>query len=331
MHFNITFIILICVLCAYCENVESDLQAINSTIEKSSGKSVPDPVENLVVQIKKLISLFNQESQTKLNLKPSLGDGLHRKGVKTLRQLSVLPVLPDFPPFFETIRSYFKLAYKSYLLLNPEVKFGQCIVKYLYTEYPVVMRFFRTQNITNFFRRMYIVMGKFMNNIINGKLFNWSETEFDMKRIGLKVAMTSYENSKPKFSSPQPNSNFYQTYYVNYNNYTVPNQLYVRSRRFSRQTQSPNANTGKDAGKKVGSSKNKENAMHYEDIDSEARIDLTNRDVEREAENLFNIDAMFWKSLGIEENSFKRYSLAYCTKEYLTESFKRFMKNVILS
>lgn len=321
MHSNLIFIILICVSCAYCENVKSDLQVINSTIEKSSSimleTSFPDPGENLLIQIKKLISLFSQESRTR-----HPDDGIRRKDRQQFKQL--LPVLPDFPPFFETIRSYFKLAYKSYLLLNPEVKFGQCIVKYLYTEYPAVMRFFRTQNISNFFRRMYIVMGKFMNNIINGKIFNWSETEFDMKRIGVKVALTSYENPR----------NINQAYgypqlIVNYKNNTEPNQLYMYGRRFVRQAQPIYPNAGRDAVKNTGPSK--ENAMHYEDIDSEARIDLTNRDVEREAENLFNIDAMFWRSLGIEENSFKRYSLAYCTKEYLTESFKRFMKNVILS
>lgn len=100
MHSNLIFIILICVSCAYCENVKSDLQVINSTIEKSSSimleTSFPDPGENLLIQIKKLISLFSQESRTR-----HPDDGIRRKDRQQFKQL--LPVLPDFPPFFETI------------------------------------------------------------------------------------------------------------------------------------------------------------------------------------------------------------------------------------
>lgn len=317
-------------------NSNSVGSAVVKPLETTLKKTSPDPIQSLLVQFFKLLIKPDQKSE--MNFRQTEDDKYQGEQIAA-KQLNV--VLPTLPPFFEKIRSYFKMAYKTYLLMNAEVKFGQCIVKYLYTEYPSVMRFFRMENFSNFARRLYIVVGKFMNNIINTNIFSWPETEFDRKRIGMKVAMTATEQR-----SPRPNVNLYETYsfpelVLHYNNNlnsfgtNVPRGQVEYRARFVRQAQISDSNnvppTGSNKGKTIEKTKSKEMIQSYADIDSEARIDLTNRDLEREAENLFNIDSMFWRSLGIEENSFKRYSLAYCTKEYVTESFKRFMKNVILS
>lgn len=319
--------ILICVSVSLCDSFET-IQPINDSVSVQPvgtifNNGASDLVENLLMQIKNIIS---EPVQT--NTSRSSTEKLYQKDSNNLRQSSLLPVLPDFPPFFNAIRNYFKTIYRSYLLLNPEVNFGQCIAKYLYIEYPLVMRIFQRQNITIFLRRLYVVAGKFINNIINRYIFDWSDTEFDRQRIGLKVALITNDNRLPSENLPQ--SNIYQNYYRNYATpyqQIVPTIGYTHARsRFVRQVVNPKSNQTKY----VEDMKPTENTKPHE-LDPDATIDLRNRDIEREAENLFNIDVMFWRSLGIQENSFKRYSLAYCTKEYLTESFRRFMKNVILS
>lgn len=322
-------IILFCISFVQCEYIGPKSQVIgrveDEPLETTLSTTTYD-TSDLFEQIFKLIITPDQKSHSEAK------EHRHSEEKRIAKQLNV--VLPSLPPFFERVRSFFKMAYKTYLLMNAEVKFGQCIVKYFYTQYPSVMKFFRMQNFSNFARRVYILTGKIMQNIVNAaNIFSWPETEFDRQRIGMKVAMTASGKRVPMERLQPPLIYNYSKIVLDYSDYL---NSHGGNTRYARQTNPPSSSNiiilpESDRGKGIEQIKPKENIQSYADIDSEARIDLTNRDLEREAENLFNIDSMFWRSLGIEENSFKRYSLAYCTKEYVTESFKRFMKNVILS
>lgn len=236
------------------------------------------------------------------------------------------PTVPTLQPFFETARSYIKTGYRTYLLLNPEVKMGQCVIRYFYTQYPGVMRFFQAENISKFIRRLYIFVGRFVNSILSGDIF----TDAVKRRVESKVVLMTREEQKQK--PPQPIYIPYQTYYqpwpiMNYN-------LYSPHQRFARQV--PSMEFGVSNATKSSVAKKQlppplVDNVSVSDIDSDARIDLTDRKIEREADQLFNVDAMFWKSLGIEENALKKYSLSYCAKDYVTDIFRRFVKNIILS
>lgn len=236
-------------------------------------------------------------------------------------------VFSSLQSIFAVVKSYIKSAYRLYLVMNPEWKFGQCMVKLVYTRYPGFMRLFRAQNISLLSRRLYFILTKYMSNIINGNVFAWYGSQTDQMRVGSKVAAITTENNivssavyNQKIQQKQP-SNFYDIHSPYY-------ELYKQ--RFGRQaSHSPNIQHKQQQpnGHKMPGSVQMSNEM----FDSDARIDLSNHKLEREAEELFNIDKMFWKSLGIEENSIKRYSLAYCGKEYATDALKRFVKNVLLS
>lgn len=262
----------------------------------------------------------------------------------------------NLPPLFETVKSYAKYAYKTYMLLNPEVKAGQCLVKLVYTRYPGFMRLFRMQNLSRLVRRLYFVLTKYMNNILNGDVFSWYDSAADSARVGSKVAAMTAEDVLSKRKAVQP-LNFYEIYpssqlFSNYQDYLRSFEMGPMSKantrpRFARQIKSnqrepknfkqkrQNNMQPMNSGPKQATNqipKQVPNQINdYDDMDSEARIDLSNKSLEREADELFNIDSMFWKILGVGENSIKKYSLAFCGKEYATDAFKRFIRNVLLS
>lgn len=252
-----------------------------------------------------------------------------QKQQPTVPSFLTFPTVSNLQPFFETIRNYIKTGYRTYLLLNPEVKMGQCVVKYFYTQYPNVLKFFRVQNLTKFIRRLYSVVTKYANDIMSGNLFS----DTDRKRVESKVASITHEKENQQFYyvpyyqfQPDQSNNNYQSYLLRSKRYYNLRKRFVR--------QAPNYEFRQSVKKsKVDQSFLPpliDNVPDY-DVDSDATIDLSDRTLEREADQLFNVDSMFWKSLGIEENSLKKYSLSYCAKDYVTDVFKRFIKNVILS
>lgn len=252
--------------------------------------------------------------------------------------------LANVRPMFDTAKSYFKSAYRTYLFLNPEVKLAECLVKVAYTRYPTIMRMFRIQNLSKLSRQLYFILTKYMKSILNGNMFSWEEDSgVDKARIGSKIAAITTEDRYSQ-QRPQQTLNVYQMHPVYRYPYYPPSiemaaltkkraiQRYKRQEtatQLQSNVQKPNKNQHKTAMYTFPTQSTNEIGDY--NMDSEARIDLSNRVIQREAEQLFDIDAMFWKSLGIEENSINRYSVAHCAKEYVSEAFKRFIKDVILS
>lgn len=338
--FFITLICLTIVSVVECDNLSTESRT--EIVDSKSSIELQSPIDNLLKRFHELFGSTNPDTQK------SFQTSENENNLGNQRSNRQLLTVPTLPPFLETIRSYFKTAYKTYLLLNAEVKFGQCLVKYLYIRFPNTVRFFQLQNLTKYARRVYIAMGKMISNFFkNGNIFDWyDDSEFDRKRIALKVATLTSERVFPDTTSAQSVNPFEAfrvsrsdlTNYTNLRRSSTPREKKRLIRRVGRQTGNFNPRSEKLSGNSmqvkksnVMPSNQKQMTSDHADIDSEARIDLSNKVLEREAENLFNIDLMFWKSLGIEENSFAKYSLAYCTKEYVTDSFKRFMKNVIFS
>lgn len=360
-------LVLICVPFLKCDSVDLSAQT-NDTVEEikltntNLIKTYPNPIGNLLIELQDLMNAPNQIDQKSNSVKQSEEDLL-------FKQIVGFPVLP---PFVETMRAYFKLAYKSYILLQPEIKFGQCLTKYFYMRFPSVMRFFQWQNFSKYIRRVYIASGAMVNNVVTRTIFTWfDDTELDRERIAIKMAaITSERQITPIQSMVRPIVEFYESIglpppspasiYGSYPNlFQSPmiagtTRLRRRIQREAKYTDPSNhnnmnglnQNTMENAqinyknNMKKEQTRNKNNMENTQmnggkggraDIDPDATIDLTNKQVEHEAEELFNIDSMFWKSLGFEDSSFKRYSLAYCTRAYVTDSFSRFMKNIILS
>lgn len=334
------FILLTFVLFIKCDSVDSSVAApMHDTVEvlkSSNTTSIDRRVEK---------SSGAQQSEEDLLIKQLAG-------------------FPDLPPFLETMRSYFKLAYKSYVLLQPEIKFGQCLVKYFYMRFPRVMRYFQWQNLSKYIRRVYVVSGRMANNVVTRTVFKWfDDTELDRERIAIKMAAITSEKPITPLQSIvrpiyeiyeslglQPQSELIQGNYPNLFRSTTRLRRRIQREAKYPSTRDRNNVNGQNQKAEIHYKRNMKreemqsknmmrNALSSEqkgaknqvEMNSDAIIDLTNKAVEREAEELFNIDTMFWRSLGFEDSSFKRYSLAYCTKEYVTDSFSRFMKNIILS
>lgn len=286
------------------------------------------------------------DNQIQINEKSGSGTSQPTAVVSTKQ----IPGLPDIPPFVETLRSYFKMAYKSYLLFQPEIKYGQCLIKYFYMRFPNVMRFFQLPNFSKYIRRMYSVSGAMTNNIVTRTIFSFfDDTELDRERIAIKMATITDGPLTPFQSAAKPILEFYeviQSPSAQFPNlpqlpvFSGPIQLQRRRRRFQRQANYPNeSNMDRwnqiqykiNMKREPRQSSSEEKSKDPVERDPNETIDLTNKDIEREAEELFTIDTMFWKNLGFEDGSFKKYSLAYCTREYVTNSFSRFMKNIILA
>lgn len=264
--------------------------------------------------------------------------------------------IPSIQSYLGPIRSYIKSAYKTYLLLNAEVKLGQCVVKHLYTQYPSLMRFFRIENLTKLIRRAYYIVVKFITNMLSRDIFASFGSEADRKRVESKVALIMRDEQPQRGNTPQQHSAYYDSpklvpnYNFNYKylNYFDPvgyKQIRIHQRfkrqasrfeldeSYDSQVSTPNVEEKHMQSAKatyiMNSEQFNDNVNDNEGMDFEAQIDLTNKTLEREADELFNIDSMFWKSLGIDESSIKKYSPVYCGKNYFTDVFKRFVKNVI--
>lgn len=347
-----------------CDSVDLSAQINGSLVHVKPANltilSKKYPIGAFLVELRSLFKIPDQKIQRSDEVDHLL-----------FKQLAGFPILP---PFVESIRSYFKLAYKSYILFQPEIKFGQCMIKYFYMRYPRVMRFFQWKNLSKYIQSLYVVSGKLVNNVVTRSIFSWfDDTELDRHRIAIKVEkMTSEKEITPVQRAVRPIFEIYEAiamqpasvYHINTNSFRSPEigALTHMRRRIQREANYPDANNQNSLNEQDRRTMNN-GQIHYKNnmemarlqsrnttentrpqihdgnrakksdptyMDPEARIDLTNKLVEREAEELFNIDIMFWRSLGIEENSFKRYSLAYCTREYVTSSFSRFMQKVVL-
>lgn len=294
----------------------------------------PDSKDNLSMELRNLVNILNQINQRTSSVQQKSGGSVSNKQIAGF---------PELPPFIETLRKYFKMAYKSYLMFQPEVKFGQCITKYFYMRFPAAMRFFQMQNLSKYIRRMYSVSGIMTNNIITRTIFTWfDDTELDRERIAIKMATITNGPMTPFQRSVKPILEFYEN--ITQSTQIYPNLLQLpviagpilvqrRRRRFQRDMKYPENFQihYKNNMKSEQNSNRVKKSSDSVDTERDGTIDLTNKSVEREAEELFNIDTMFWKSLGFEEDSFKKYSLAYCTRAYVTDSFSRFMKNIVLA
>lgn len=242
----------------------------------------------------------------------------------------------------DSMKFYVKTAYKTFFLLNPEVKLGKCLVKSVYIQYPEMFRFLRAENLARLGRRAYIVVTKFINNFINGNVLNQLRIQAEGQRVANKIAMITadkVQRREPNYYAPRLVSNVVpsNTYnptvqlaqYYPFVYGTMRSNVNQRFKRQAENSKSEKQNSENNQQSIKSSTTSKQTYIDNENMDSEARIDLTNQMLEREAEELFNIDSMFWKNLGIEQNSIKKYSLAYCGKEYASDVFSRFIRNLL--
>lgn len=290
---------------------------------------------------------------------------------------------PNLQPYLDPVRSYIKTAYRTYLLLMPEIKMSQCLYKHLYVEYPRLMGFFRIQTLQMLIRRAYRLVVHFLRSVFDGTIFPSIETEADKERVALKVAMITKEKPKKPvgpttsqvnlanygaYGLPQSTPNYNYAYYpqpsVTYQQSSAPNFVYQRVKRQTAQYPRQIVNTYpkypmnyqqvytpqnsyvemKQAAlppqppqpvqppkQSIHPSEFVDNPQDFDDMDPDAKIDLSNPNIQYEADQLFNMDSMLWKSMGVEDKTIRKYSLAYCGKEYVTDIMRRFVKNVILS
>lgn len=346
---KVFIVTIICVPFIRCDSVDTSAQT-NDTVEvmeptdTSLIKTSANPVSNLLIELQDPMNTSNRINQKSNSGQQSVEDVLLSKQIAGF---------PDLPPFVETLRAYFKLAYKSYVLLQPEIKFGQCLTKYFYIRFPNFMRFFQWRNLSKYIRRLYSVSGRMVNNVVTRTIFTWfDDTELDRERIAMKMtSITSERQARPDPSIVRPIVEFYESIGLQpplaseiYDIYPNLMQSLTTSplrRRYQRDTTNSNKMSSQIQYK---NNMKREQIQNKDDVqandgnhrgpagmDPNATIDLTNKSVEQEAEELFNIDTMFWKNLGFEDSSFRKYSLAYCTRAYVTDSFSRFMKNIILS
>lgn len=287
---------------------------------------------------------------------------------------------PNLQPYLDPVRSYIKTAYRTYLLLTPEIKMVQCLYKHLYVEYPRLMGFFRIQTLRLLIRRAYRLVVHFFRSILDGSIFPSIETAADKERVAQKVAMITKEKPKKSvkpttsqlnwtnygaYGLPQSTPNYNYAYYrqpsAAYQQRSAPNFVYQRVKRqtaqFPRQTINTNSQIpmnyqlvytpqstytemkqplqspqpARPPKQSIHPSQFVDNPQDFDDMDPDAKIDLSNPNIQYEADQLFNMDSMLWRSIGVEDKTIRKYSLAYCGKEYVTDIMRRFVKNVILS
>lgn len=326
---TVAITVLFCVSLGQCDNSELNTQVNFSHAEKLPFSNSVDMLHNMLHGATNKSTHNNIENIVAKNQTELDYNFLYK-------QSSASPTLQSF---FETTRSYIRSAYRTYLVLNPEITFVQCLVKQLYITNPDLVHFFQFKNLSKFMRSMYVVFVKFMNNIINADLFTWSDTMVeDRKRIEYKIAKMTAEKYAPRQKTLKSHNvpviiSIIDPFDPNTNS----------RRRYQRQAIMSGMNVGYPPHERnhdnhhdhrmehIDPKQDINNAYVNEEMDPDAEIDLSNKAIEREADKLFNIDAMFWKSFGIEENSLKKYSLAYCTKEYATDLFRRFVRNVLLN
>lgn len=326
------FIVLICVPFSKCDCI--GLSASAKTNVTVVPRNSPYPIGKFLDEFMNSDNISEQTVKASHSVRQSEEDLIFKQlvGYSTLF------------PYLESTRTYLKIMYKSYILLQPEIKFVQCLTKHFYMRYPNAMRFFQWQNLSSYIRRVYGVSGWMVNSAAIRMLFNlYDDTEFDRARIAIKTAaVTAEKQTTPPNRTVRPTYGFYESFGLQRPIYVVRTPTIAvgaasRSRRrVPRQAEVPSERNPseihyKDNMKREQMQNDAKEARTATEMNPEGIIDLINKEIEREAGELFNIDTMFWRGLGFEENSLKRYSLAYCSREYVTNVFQRFMKNIILS
>lgn len=159
--------------------------------------------------------------------------------------------------------------------------------------------------------------------------------ENDGLRIGSKVAALTQANTTPRSptfnrypysytpNSVYQNPNFYYYYYPNQSNV-------MRSRRHAPIENNPSFLTeirNESLKQSYGLQPLFDTSPMEDDesIDADASIDFADKVAEEEAEELFNVEALIMKTLGI-----KKYTPMYCAKEYTINVMDRFIDELLL-
>lgn len=244
-----------------------------------------------------------------------------------------------FEPIRDWIRLYLRSTYKSYKYYRPERELGKCIIQCLHVAYPNLMRRLQIQNIISFVRNFYSWLVQFINNAMN-TMWTSRFDENDGLRIGAKVAALTQADTtlrSPTFNRyPYPYATNFDNQNPNFYYYYYPNQPYVMRRRRDISIED-NLNSSMEIrnGSQTQSHlleplSDTSRMEDDESIDADATIDLANTAAEEEAEKLFNVEAMIMKTLGIEDDTIKKYTPMYCAKEYTMDVLDRFTDNVLL-
>lgn len=241
-----------------------------------------------------------------------------------------------FDPIREWIRLYLRSSYKSYKYYRPERELSKCIIQCFHVAYPNLMRRLQIQNINSFVRNFFSWLVKFINNAMNAM---WTDRfdENDGLRIGSKVAALTQDDTitrSPTFNQyphlyPQTPNSAYQN--PNFYYYYYPNQPYVMRRRRDVRIEETEIRNGSQKQSYPLELLSDTNPMDDDkSMDADASIDLANSAAEEEAEQLFNVEAMIMKTLGIEDDTIKKYTPMYCAKEYTLNMLDRFTDDVLL-
>lgn len=262
---------------------------------------------------------------------------------RQISRVTDLTLKPVIAPYIEPVRSYIKRAYKTYITLNPEVRFGQCIVKHFYVEYGPLIKFIQNNTPRKLIERTFQFLMQMMKDMMN--MFFPTEIKNDMSKI-----MAMLTNESPNQRKPVPSSNLTKKSMPNQNYYYYPS-VYGYQRRTKRQANhTPQANHAPQTNhtphyfpqNQQSRQENSAETTHanaarpikkyFEFLGTKFQIDASDRKtLEREADDIFNLDIILWKNLGLDDRSLQKYSMTYCGKEYIIGFFNRFIKNVILS
>lgn len=111
-----------------------------------------------------------------------------------------LRFMSAFGPFANFLRVFAKQTLDLYNWYYAEIQFGECMIKYAYTQYPEQVQLLRMENINKLGHSAYTTIVDYLTNVLSGR---YMDTFAEEERIAAKVAQLT----RPHIPMPQQKLN----------------------------------------------------------------------------------------------------------------------------
>lgn len=283
-----------------------------------------------------------------INEMPTNDDSKTRDSTTTANVNNV-KFMSAFGRFGSFLRALAKQALYYYNYYNAEIQFGECMIKYTYSQYPQQMQLLRMANINKLGHLAYAAIAEYLTNVLNG---HYIDAYADQERIAAKIVQLTRPSNLPRPQQQYPAE------------YVQSIRRKKREKPLKRKQRSTEIVTSKNDTESVSTkmpddemehrSFDDENALVYfenhrklwhedvhqrymqdrEEEDSlmeDERIELNNVRTVEAVDDLFDWEPVILDSLGIDPRRIKKYSPGYCLKNYIFAFFRRIIMEYIRS
>lgn len=231
--------------------------------------------------------------------------------------------------FVNTVRYMARSVYIAYEWNYPELKMSQCLTRHVRREYPELARNINLPNAFKLGHGIFTTLAEYVNEWIYERQ---NEEEMMENRVGAKVAEVARNpNAVGGYYLPSSYMNVAdgsRPFYFSGDRRLVGQVPWVRKRR----SLPYSASFGSEVDRRQADDQSYVMTIRKRPVPtpkSETEEVSDAIELEEEDPSFFDLDDMLFGSFGIYTKHMSRYSLPYCSKQYLINAFRRIIPFIL--